>query len=166
MSELAVADWQQAAVEVASEIGVSVLAFGGTTPPERIAGIGDERRGAYVPILSGDNSLHVGIVSNESGCVSLTRALLGMEPDEDVSPDDVRDAVGEIANMIAGGVKTKVTEKGVAAQIGLPIFIHGHIECGGATQTMVSLLAFDDVDVCITVVRSGRSTRGSVRVGA
>lgn len=163
MSELAVADWQQAAVEVASEIGVSVLAFGGTTPPERIAGIGNERRGAYVPILSGDNSLHVGIVSDESGCVSLTRALLGMAPDEDVSPEDVRDAVGEIANMIAGGVKTKVTEKGVSAQIGLPIFIQGHIECGGSTQTIVSQLTFDDVDVCITVVRSGRSTRASVR---
>lgn len=165
MSDLPVADWQQAATEVASEIGSGVLAFGQVSPPERTAAIGDGRRGAYVPILSGDYSLHVGIVSDDEGCASLTRALLGMAPDEDVSQDDIHDAVGEIANMVAGGVKTKVTARGLPVQIGLPIFIHGHIESGAGTQAMVSQMRFDDVDVWVTIVKTARhSGRGSMRV--
>jgi chemotaxis protein CheX len=164
MSDLPVAEWQQAATEVAFEIGSSVLAFGQCSPPERLAAIGDGRRGAYVPILSGDYSLHVGIVSDGAGCANLTRALLGMGPDEDVSLDDVRDAVGEIANMVAGGVKTRITARGIPVQIGLPIFIHGHIEGGAATQSMVSQMKFDDVDICVTIIKTAKhSGRGSVR---
>lgn len=164
MSDLPVAEWQQAAVEVASEIIKNVLAFEQCSPPERIAAIGDGRRGAYVPILSGDYSLHVGIVSDDSGCANLTRALLGMTCDEQVTQDDIHDAVGEIANMVAGGVKTKVTARGTAVQIGLPIFIHGHIESGAATQSVVSQMKFDDVDLCITIVKTARhSGRGSMR---
>jgi hypothetical protein len=164
MSDLPVADWQQAATEVATEIGSGVLAFGQCGPPERVATIGDGRRGAYVPVLSGDYSLHVGVVSDDKGCASLTRALLGMASDEEVSLDDIHDAVGEIANMVAGGVKTKVTARGIPVQIGLPIFIHGHIESGAGTQAIVSQMKFDDVELYITIVKTARhSGRGSMR---
>lgn len=163
MSDLPISEWQRAAIEVASEIGESVLAFEQCGPPERIAAIGSGRRGAYVPILSGDYSLHVGVVSDDAGCASLTRALLVMGADEAVSLDDIHDAVGEIANMVAGGVKTKVTARGVPVQIGLPIFIHGHIESGAGTQALVSQMKFDDVDVCVTIVKTARHARGSVR---
>ncbi len=164
MSDVPLADWQQAAVEVASEIANGTLAFGNRTPPERIAAIPDESRGAYVPILSGEYSLHVGIVSDEEGCRTLSRGLLGMEPEEEVTPDDVHDAVGEIANMIAGGVKTKVSARGAPVQIGLPIFIHGHIEGGASSQVMVSQMRFDATDVCVVIVKTAKHTgRASVR---
>lgn len=164
MTDLAVGEWQEAAIQVAQDIGTGVLAFEECSPVDRVGNIGQDRQGAYVPILSGDCSLHVGVVSDESGCASLTRALLGMAPDEAVSIDDIHDAVGEIANMVAGGIKTKVTAKGTDAQIGLPIFIQGHIESGSATQSVVSQLKFGDVEVCITVVKTSKSpNRGSIR---
>lgn len=164
MTELAVADWQQAAVQVASEIAANVLAFEDGSPPERIATVDAAGQGAYVPILSGDYSVHVGVVSDASGCAALARALLGMAPDEAVAPEDVHDAVGEIANMVAGGVKSKVTARGAQAQIGLPIFIHGHIEPGGSTQCMVHRLKFNTTDVCVTVVKVMKlPSRGSIR---
>lgn len=157
MTDLAVAEWQKAAVEVVSSIGTDVLAFGSCSPFV-LEGLELDSQGAYVPILSGDSSLHVGVASSEAGCHVLTRALLGMAPDEAVSPDDVHDAVGEIANMVAGGVKTKVVARGVDAQLGLPIFIHGHIAQTSVSQCLSSELAFDDIRVRVTVVKTARGT--------
>jgi hypothetical protein len=66
--------------------------------------------------------------------------------------------------MVAGGVKTKVTARGIPVQIGLPIFIHGHIESGAGTQAIVSQMKFDDVELYITIVKTARhSGRGSMR---
>jgi CheY-specific phosphatase CheX len=165
MTELPVADWQQAAVQVASEIATNVLAFEDCLPAERIASVDAAGQGAYVPILSGNYSVHVGVVSDASGCAALARALLGMGPDEALTAADVHDAVGEIANMVAGGVKSKVTARGAEAQIGLPIFIHGHIEPGGSTQSMVHRLKFSATNVCVTVVKvvMKAPSRGSIR---
>ncbi len=81
-----------------------------------------------------------------------------MAPDEEVSSDDVHDAVGEIANMVAGGMKTKVVARGVDAQLGLPIFIHGHIAQTSVSQSLVSEIDFDGINVRITVVKTARGT--------
>ena len=156
MTDVAVASWQQAAIEVVTSIGTDVLAFASCSSAQPIGELALESQGAYVPILSGDHSLHVGVVSNEAGCHVLTRALLGMEPDEDVSSDDVRDAVGEIANMVAGGVKTKIVALGGEAQLGLPIFIRGHIEASSVSQCMISQLTFDNIEVKVTVVKTAK----------
>lgn len=162
MTDLAVADWQQSAVEVVSSIGTDVLAFESCSSPSVISEIGHDSQGAYVPILSGDHSLHVGVVSSETGCQVLTRALLGMAPDEEVSADDIHDAVGEIANMVAGGIKTKVVARGVEAQLGLPIFIHGHIAQTAVSQCLVSQLEMDGISVRVTVVKTARGTSRAV----
>lgn len=167
MTDLSVGEWQQAAVEVASSIGTDVLAFEACSAPNVVEGIGADSQGAYVPILSGDHSLHVGVASSEEGCQVLTRALLGMAPDEEVSSDDVHDAVGEIANMVAGGVKSKVVAKGAEAQLGLPIFIHGHIAQTSVSQCMVSEVQFDGILVRVTVVKTARGqSRAVVGVSA
>jgi CheY-specific phosphatase CheX len=158
VTDLAVAEWQQAAVDVVSSIGTDVLAFESCSQPSIVGEVGLESQGAYVPILSGDHSLHVGVVSSEDGCHVLTRALLGMAPDEEVSADDVHDAVGEIANMVAGGVKTKVVSRGVDAQLGLPIFIHGHIAQTSVSQSLVSQIEFGGICVRVTVVKTARGT--------
>lgn len=158
MTDLAVAEWQQAAVQVVTAIATDVLAFVSCSEPVLVSELGLDRQGAYVPILSGDHSLHIGVASSEHGCRVLTRALLGMEPDEAVSPEDVHDAVGEIANMVAGGVKTKLVGLGVDAQLGLPIFIHGHIAQTSVSQGLVSELGLDGITVSVTVVKTARGT--------
>jgi hypothetical protein len=156
VKDLTVDDWQQTAVDVVLSIGTDVLAFGSCSVPLPVGEVGLDSHGAYVPMLSGDYSLHVGVVSSEDGCQVLTRALLGMEPDEAVSSDDVHDAVGEIANMVAGGVKTKVVAKGADAQLGLPIFIHGHIAQTSVSQSLVTEIQFEGISVRVTVVKTAR----------
>ena len=52
----------------------------------------------------------------------ITRALLGMEPDEAVAGDDMQDAFGEIANVIGGNLKGLMPEGGTLT---LPIVTSG-----------------------------------------
>ncbi len=59
--------------------------------------------GALVALLSPEEKLQVGLFSSEAGCALLARALLGMEPDEELADDDLRDAIGEVVNMYHPG---------------------------------------------------------------
>ncbi|MCX5746754.1 MAG: chemotaxis protein CheX [Proteobacteria bacterium] len=106
--------------------------------------------GAYIPIMTPGESLQIGIVADPTSCGRLVGALLQMPPDEEVSPDDVPDAFGEIANMVAGMTKAAMAAVSGLVGLGLPMVIHGwvapsdglELECmgaevGSATLTIV-----------------------------
>ncbi len=62
--------------------------------------------------------------------MEVTSAFLGMEVDE--VDEDVRDAIGELANMLAGNLKTALDPKGSGIQLSMPSAIHGEeysIDC-------------------------------------
>lgn len=56
--------------------------------------------------------------------IAITSSFLGMDVDE--INDDVRDAVGELANMLGGNVKTILTQNGRDIALSLPSTIAGH----------------------------------------
>ncbi|WP_456388170.1 chemotaxis protein CheX [Desulfolithobacter sp.] len=53
----------------------------------------------------------------------ITGSMLGMEVEE--IDDDVKDAIGEIANMVAGGLKTSLARDGKDVQLAIPTAIVG-----------------------------------------
>ncbi len=55
---------------------------------------------------------------------SITGSMLGMDT-EDVENEDVTDAIGEIANMVAGGFKTFFTQGGKQLLLSTPTIISG-----------------------------------------
>ena len=55
----------------------------------------------------------------------VTRNMLGMEPDEHVSDEDVADAVGEITNMIMGAVKVRMEQQVGEINVSIPSVIRG-----------------------------------------
>ena len=62
--------------------------------------------------------------------IAVTTAFLGMEVDE--INDDVRDAIGELANMLAGNVKSVLDPKGSDVKLSMPSVVHGEeyaIDC-------------------------------------
>ncbi len=54
----------------------------------------------------------------------ITAFFLDMEITE--LDDDVKDAIGEIANMVAGGLKTFFAEAGINTELALPSSVVGH----------------------------------------
>lgn len=75
----------------------------------------------------------VGLAGTYNGMVSLhmpstvamnaASRMLGMEVT--ALDDDLKDAVGEIANMIAGSVKQQLSQGGLDIQLSMPSVIHG-----------------------------------------
>lgn len=56
--------------------------------------------------------------------MAITSSFLGMEVE--TINDDVRDAVGELANMLGGNVKTILSQNGRDIELSLPSTIAGH----------------------------------------
>lgn len=69
--------------------------------------------------------------------IAITSSFLGMDVDE--INDDVRDAVGELANMLGGNVKTILSQNGRDIDLSLPSTISGH-EYGFKATTNVDLV--------------------------
>ena len=66
--------------------------------------------------ITGEWTGHLQVLTTPAGAQGIASAMFQMEPAE-VSPDEVADAFGEIANMVGGGVKGMV---GVHTALSLP----------------------------------------------
>jgi len=73
--------------------------------------------------LSGDLAGLLTIYCPQAAACAITGGMLGMEVSE--IDDDVKDAVGEVANMVAGGLKTALAEAGIGLELAIPSAITG-----------------------------------------
>ncbi len=111
--------------------------------------------GAWLSIKAGNDPLHIGILSSEEGCTSMTRSLLFMEPDEeDPSREDMADAVGEIVNIIAGIMQRDLAGEVPEIQLGLPIFVAGEVVRHPAQEAANSDVMFDGTSAKVVVLRA------------
>ena len=55
----------------------------------------------------------------------IARGMLISEPDDELSESDICDALGEVANMVIGGIKTRVSEVVGEMHISIPTVIRG-----------------------------------------
>jgi CheY-specific phosphatase CheX len=119
-------DLCEAVITASKELSSVALALDITEFAEWRSGLPPGGYGAYVPLVGDSISAHIGVISNEEGCQKLTRILMEMDDNENTAEEDVWDAMGEIANIIAGGVKSALTGNSANLKIGLPIVIEGH----------------------------------------
>lgn len=73
--------------------------------------------------LTGDFTGMLSIHCPEPVGLAITGAMLGMDLEE--TNADVKDALGEIANMIAGGLKAAFAAEDIALEIAIPTAISG-----------------------------------------
>ncbi len=78
---------------------------------------------AVIPVTGSDHLAgHLLVSGKEDVLRSAYAALFGNDP---ASVEVLEDMVGEIANMLAGGIKTFIEKKGSSMVIGVPTFIRG-----------------------------------------
>jgi hypothetical protein len=157
MSEVRVQDWLKAAIDTAVELGTGVLGYENSAELPPASTTVPSGLGSYVPLLGPGFSMHIGLVANEQGCADLARALLGLAADEPATQDDVIDAVGEIANLLGGGVKKRLIDREPKLQMGLPLFINGKIQPGANTETAIGAVSMGELQVEVLVIRGNRS---------
>ena len=103
--------------------GISLVPEG---DPERLRGDGLALGASNSLILPG-GSWEIGLFGSEQSVYGISRAMLAMEPGEEIPLGDVLDALREFVNMISGHMKRAgASVAGVAPgqiQIGVPLFL-------------------------------------------
>jgi hypothetical protein len=155
---VAASDWVAAMADASTELalslgidGVEVLGWR-DVPPTGMAG-------AYIPLLAEDQTLQLALLSTPAGCADLSRLLLGMGPDEHVSDADIADAVGELVNIVAGGVKQRMQDRrrigtGGGLRLGLPVFIHGYVQPTQQLEVSLASVRVNTVEAHLMALRS------------
>jgi chemotaxis protein CheX len=67
----------------------------------------------------------LGICCGMNCARTIAANMLGMEPDEEISEDDINDAVGEVANMVMGAVKARIQDEVGNVEVSIPSVVQG-----------------------------------------
>lgn len=152
----AVSDWVVAMADASAELALSLGIDGVEVvgwhelPPTGLAG-------AYIPLLAEDQTLQLALLASPGGCADLSRLLLGMAPGDEVAAADIADAVGELVNIVAGGVKQRLQSairSSGGLRLGLPVFIHGYVQPTQQLEVSLAEVRLGDVDVHLMALRS------------
>ncbi len=131
------AQWRDAVQGATTELARNALGFTGAKVAQPVA---IEQTinmvGAHIPMI-GSQAFELSLFATRESCSQLATAVLGMNADA-LPPGTIPDAIGEIVNMIAGGVKRRLASNGGDLELGLPVFVNGNVELAGR-QSAVTL---------------------------
>ncbi len=94
--------------------------------------------------LAGNTKGMLAIHMTNQAALAVTTAFLGMDVEE--IDEDVRDAIGELANMLAGSIKSILDPGGSDIKLSMPSAIYGEdytIDCLADAQSVTVPFAFD-----------------------
>jgi len=152
-SAVHIQDWLYSLKEAAGELAVSTMGFDGCTMTQTSKKLPMGVSGSSISLVSDGDSVQIGFFTQRDGCKKLAQAMLGMAPEDELSDADVADAMGEVVNIVAGGVKRQMSEKSPGIQLGLPLFMNGQIEIGENQEGIVGDAAVGPVPVHLLVLR-------------
>jgi hypothetical protein len=75
--------------------------------------------------LEKQGKFQMSLCATKELALTLAANLLGLEPDSDEAQESLGDAVGEMANMLAGPVAVDLFGKDVVCRIGVPLVTQG-----------------------------------------
>lgn len=145
-----VEEWLKITEAASEELVTTTLGYEGCAKSE-VDILGDEQKyGSCVELLNDDMKMTIGIVTNREGSQKITESLLGMEP---MSEEDEADALGEVANILAGSIKTKAGDRVNPLQLGLPFYFKGEIHFKEPIEMALSHETWGDVKISLLVVQ-------------
>jgi hypothetical protein len=146
--------WQGAVEAGATDISRDGFQFQGFEVLERCAEIPEGMPGSFIPLVATNESVQVGIVSTQQGCESMARSLMQLSTGEKISPADMADALAEAANILAGYVKRNMQDHLNPVQLGLPLFVNGHLETSDRMRAAVTKVRMGGVEAAFIVLRA------------
>jgi hypothetical protein len=162
-------EWMEYFKQATQEVVATALKFeararaekGAKAAPRGKAGAPEKddtpRPGAYIAIMAEGASVHLGLTATVEGCRALALSLLGLHPTQDLTDRETGDAVSELMNIIAGKVKSRVSERDQSLQLGLPMFIQGRIQETGSMERQAAEIEVGPVLVQLLVYRNKRT---------
>lgn len=78
-----------------------------------------------IPMTTSQGGWNLAVSGKRDEVREVARAMLGMEETEEIEDELVSDALGEIANLVAGAMKTAVGTEGSSWRLGVPLYVEG-----------------------------------------
>ena len=121
--------WLEALAEATAELSTTTLELDGCTilGPRESEG---DLSGGYIALIGDKCSVQIAVAAGPETCRTIAGRLFEMNAEEaqDLPEGDVADAIGEVVNIVAGGVKSRLAPYEATLQLGLPFVIEGVIE--------------------------------------
>ena len=115
--------------------------------------------GAHVALVVEGIALQVGLITDQDGLVQLTSAMLGLTPGVDsLTPAEQKDALGELSNMLAGGVKARISKFDPGMRLGLPMVIRGTVRPTGSARCLDTLRRLGSITVRLLLIFDEKRT--------
>jgi chemotaxis protein CheX len=119
-------DWQPILKSAAESVFTTMLSYAleFALPVENF--FNGEKHIAGAVGFTGTYSAIIYLYSSTSFARHMTSSLLGM-PEEEIQEDEmVNDAIGELTNMVAGHIKSKLNNQGKDCVMTIPTVVRGH----------------------------------------
>jgi hypothetical protein len=155
-SRISLAQWRTAVDGAAREVATYALSLPGAVVQDPV-GIecAAAMIGAHIPLVGGGQGFDFALVSSAEGCQALSRAILCRPAGAALRDAEVADAIGEIVNMLAGSVKRRLAGPRAELVLGLPIFLHGHLQPTDRMLVIALPTRFDTIDTIVLIAGQG-----------
>jgi CheY-specific phosphatase CheX len=119
----------------------------------------DPLLGSFIQVVCVEGPVLLGITGTETTCDHLAKLMLGMEPDEELPESEAFDAVGEIMNIVAGSMKTKLADSVGLLELGLPVFLSGQLHAVGniVVQNIEVTVGSDPCNLLVFAITGNRA---------
>jgi CheY-specific phosphatase CheX len=146
-----VVSWKKAFFESMQELSDGFL--GGVTITEvgHKQEMPDSLLGAFVQVVCPEGAVLLGITGSTESCDGIAKLMLGMDSDDEIEESDANDAMGEIINIAAGTVKTKLSAQLGSIELGLPLFLSGRLRAVGHIAVELTEVRIDSYDFSLIV---------------
>lgn len=148
-----------AARELSDAIGLGPLgvALRDTAAPPGVVG-------GYVAVVSPRSSVQVGIATTRLSAARIGALMLGLDEDDSgLEESELQDVLGELANILAGGLKRRLAEQDGGLELGLPIFVDGRFEVSSPREACVQRIGSDVGDCWLAVYVQNAAFGGRAR---
>lgn len=146
----AIDPWFEALVSAANELAVTTLGLESSAITAASRGAPLSLTSSFVALVGTESALQLGFSAGPAECSALAKALLAIAPEDHLSHEDTVDALGEIANILAGLVKARLAS---TWQIGLPMVVSGCVEIPSNMDTTTATVRWGSVQAQLLLLR-------------
>lgn len=151
--------WVEAVVEGICYLSASLLEGCTVEPGDEFEDWASDVTGEFIQLDVGTGSFLIGLAGPDTSRQAIACKMCMMEEEDDnLDPPDVTDALGEIVNVIAGHVKTRLCQTHSSIQLGLPTMLGeeiGSLEHSGRHLQHVEIEGHRCVAVIIELPAKG-----------
>ncbi|NTV51969.1 MAG: chemotaxis protein CheX [Candidatus Firestonebacteria bacterium] len=121
---------------------------------------GEAIAGAYIPMIGEDDSVLLGLLTDETGLREIARGFLQLPESETLDSELMMDAIKEVLNVLSGMIKTQLFKPNTPYLTNLPFFVDGYIEVTDKQDASAALIEIGKVQTYIVIIKQKSEVAG------